>query len=297
MDVSFASPMLSPSKVRKDAAQAKDWAYITSWLSRKYHPSSTPPFERNDSTLETLLVMASLNDAVDEEAEILYTAQVEEVNLLRTRVAVDAGVNGQLVAEVERCITAEGATALGGLAETGIQLGTLTTEAQDLADAIMKRTRAEYEAEKQLCRIEELQSYFEGELAAVKRHMQTLNTDTAYNAPVTLPTRNAEWNQGTKMLSIKLREYRERIAVLERYEVACAKIEDLKTEEKDLIRLREKIKGLERRVQSFHGLPPDTGTAKIEYSAAEAELSRVIRQRDAIFGGLLGGESGSKKRR
>lgn len=68
-------PLLSPAKARQAAIQAKDWAYVNSWLSRQYAPKPIPSFERNENTLRTLLALAVANDAADEEATLLHARE------------------------------------------------------------------------------------------------------------------------------------------------------------------------------------------------------------------------------
>ena len=297
MDASSPSLMLSPSRARKDAAQARDWAYIAPWLTRKYHPHSVPRFERNEATLQTLLTLAAFTDAADEQAHLLHKAMQEETMRLRAREAADGAVHAQLISDMESCLTVEGDTALQDLADLHLLLGSLSPSTQHLGEAVIELTGAEYEAKAHLRNTNEIQSYLDNELVEVYRQIEALNTNSAYHIPEQLPSQSTEWTQGTKMLGVKLGEYRERITALDKYNIACPSIQDLRGEEQEVIRLMQKVKGLERRVHSFHGLPPDTVAAKVEQEAAEAELNRLTLQRDAVFEGLMDNKSLSRKRR
>ncbi len=66
-----STAIFSPSVARLAASTAKDWNYVDSWLSSKLHGRTPPPFERNPDTLKALLALAALNEAADEERDLL----------------------------------------------------------------------------------------------------------------------------------------------------------------------------------------------------------------------------------
>ncbi len=66
-----AGALFSPSKARHQQAQAKDWAYVETWLAKKYAPRAVPAFERNDDTLQALLMQANSNEAADLERDLI----------------------------------------------------------------------------------------------------------------------------------------------------------------------------------------------------------------------------------
>lgn len=78
--------VFSPSKARRQLAEAKDWQYIDTWLSAKYENQQMPPFERNSDTLKALLALAARNEAADEEAHLLTELELQALEELELRV-------------------------------------------------------------------------------------------------------------------------------------------------------------------------------------------------------------------
>jgi HAUS augmin-like complex subunit 1 len=117
------SPLLSPAKARQAAIQAKDWAYVNSWLNRQYSPNPVPNFERNEDTLRTLLALAAANDAADEEAALLHRAREEAIREFREREEAGDKQKKELLDELELCLGENGKRDLDDLAETTAVLG------------------------------------------------------------------------------------------------------------------------------------------------------------------------------
>ena len=118
---SFDSPLASPTKARQAAMQAKDWAYINAWLTRKYTPKPVPQFERNEDTLRVLLTLAAANDAADEETNIHHRAQEEAIRAFKVREEAERKdpherQKNEILDEVEMCLDDKGRRDLDDLA-------------------------------------------------------------------------------------------------------------------------------------------------------------------------------------
>ena len=106
--------------------------------------------------------------------------------------------------------------------------------------------------------------------------------------------KTGEWTRGSKQLDLKLREYKERITRLERStggkpEVGIPQIRERESEVREL---GGRVLGLEEKVRTFGGLPPDRELALLEVERARAELEGLVRTRDGLFEGLVEGEKG-----
>ena len=276
-------PLLSPAKARQAAIQAKDWAYVNSWLSRQYAPKSTPPFERNEDTLRTLLALAAANDAADEEATLLHRVREEAVEGFKAHEAAEDTQKNELLDEVEHCLDDNGTQNLEDLAETTAALGALSSETTDLGQSIIELTKEEFDAREQVSKVEMLQKYLERELAMLQEQLEMLKSDEVYDTPANLPALTAEWTRGTKLLTAKVGEYRDRIASLERNKSKGPTIEEVIAEEQTVIKIRSMVKTLEDRVRMFHDLPKDVSEARAQYRQLERELAQLIRERDSMF--------------
>lgn len=282
------SPLLSPAKARYQAIQAKDWAYVNSWLSRQYAPKPVPEFERNEDTLRTLLALAAANDAADEEATLLHRAREEAVQEYKARENSEKGKKDELLEEMEACLDESSIRNLNDLAEISTTLGTLSAKNTDLGQSIMELTKEEFDTREQMARVDMLRKYLEKDLASLQNQLEKLKSDKAYKTPSDLPAMTAEWTRGTKLLAAKSGEYQDRIASLERNRPKGPTIEDLVTEEESVMNLKESVTVLEARVRAFHDLPKDIQGARTQYKRLERELGQLTQQRDNMFGNLAG---------
>lgn len=290
---SFDSPLASPTKARQAAMQAKDWAYVNSWLTRKYAPKSVPQFERNEDTLRVLLTLAAANDAADEETNIQYRAQDEAIHAFKVQQEADRKnpherQKNELLDEVEMCLDDKGRRDLDDLAESAVVMGnTLNPELESLSQSIVELTAEDFEAQDQIAKVETLRLYLQRELSRLQADLDELKSDDAYAMPHDVQAQTSEWIRGTKTLSTKVGEYHDRIASLERNQPSGPTIEQLMVDEKVVIQLRETVESLEGRVRAFHDLPTDIPGARARYKELELELGQLTRKRDALFGTLV----------
>ncbi|KAJ5564563.1 hypothetical protein N7513_000805 [Penicillium frequentans] len=291
---SFDSPLASPTKARQAAMQAKDWAYVNSWLTRKYTPKPVPQFERNEDTLRVLLTLAAANDAADEETNIRHRAQEEAIHAFKVQEEAERKdpherQKNEILDEVEMCLDDKGRRDLDDLAESAVVMGnTLNPEPEDVSQSIVELTAEDFEAQDQIAKVETLRLYLQKELSRLQADLEELKSDEAYAMPQDVQAQTSEWIRGTKMLSTKVGEYHDRIASLERNQPPGPTIEQLMVDEGDVIRLQDTVKSLEARVRAFHDLPTDIPGARARYKELERELNQLNRQRDTLFGTLVG---------
>lgn len=291
---SFDSPLVSPTKARQAAIQAKDWAYVNSWLNKQYAPKPVPQFERNEDTLRVLLTLAAANDAADEEAALQHRAREEAIHAYKLReeaMSKDAREQQkiEILNELEMCLDDKGKEHLDDLADSAVVLGnTLNPDTEDLSQSIVELTVEEFEAQDQMMKVETLHRYLQKELAQLQAELVELRSDKAYETPADIQGLTSEWNRGTKTLATKVGEYRDRIASLERNQPQGPTIEELVVEEENVVQLRETVKKLEGRVKAFHDLPKDVPGARARYKELEREFNQLTRQRDTMFGSLVG---------
>lgn len=290
----FDSPLASPTKARQAAIKAKDWAYVNSWLTRQYAPKPVPQFERNEDTLRVLLTLAAANDAADEEATIQHRAREEAIRAFKAQQEAEhkdphERQKSQILDEVEMCLDEKGQRDLDDLAESAVVLGsTLNPDPEDLSQSIVELTAENFDMQDQVTKVETLHQYLQKELSRLQFDLEKLKSDKAYEVPPDTQALTSEWIRGTKTLSTKVGEYQDRIASLERNQPQGPTIEQLMEDEEKVIRFRESVKSLEGRVKAFHDLPTDVPGARARYKELERELGRLSRQRDTMFGGLVG---------
>ena len=137
------SALLSPSKAREQQAQAKDWASVDAWLSKKYASKRPPPFERNDETLQALLTLASLNDSADEQRSLVDRIEKAALQALSRRKASNA-TEDDGVTMLMRGL--EGCEALDALSETIVSLDCPDVGIVTVAESLVDLTSQNFEA-------------------------------------------------------------------------------------------------------------------------------------------------------
>ncbi|KAJ5544795.1 hypothetical protein N7461_007099 [Penicillium sp. DV-2018c] len=283
------SPLLSPAKARQAAIQAKDWAYVNSWLTRQYAPKPVPKFERNEDTLRVLLTLAAANDAADDEADLQHRAREEAIQAYKIREEFERKdpheqQKNQLLDEVEMSLDDAGMRDLDDLAESAAALGnTLNPSPGDLGQSIVELMVEEFETQEQLAKVDALHRYLQLELVRLQSELELLKTDVAYEVPPDTQSLTSEWIRGSKNLAIKTGEYQDRIASLEKVQPRGPTIEELMAEEDEVISMREEVKSLQVRVAAFQDLPKDAAGARSRYKELERALGRVKRQRDSML--------------
>ncbi|KAL2853813.1 hypothetical protein BJY01DRAFT_206433 [Aspergillus pseudoustus] len=281
------SPLASPTKARQAAIQAKDWAYVNSWLSRQYAPKPVPKFERNEDTLRTLLALAAANEAADEEAALLHHAREQAIEGFKARENSEERHKVELLDVVENYLDDNGTRHLEDLAETAAVLGGLGTRSKDVGQSIIDLTREEFEMQEQIRRVQAMHDYLKKELAALHEQLEELKSNPTFETPTNLPALTAEWARSTKLLGAKVNEYQDRTAALQRNRSKGATLEDVISEEGQVSSMLESVKSLETRIRMFYDLPKDISGARVKYRELEAELKVLTQRRDSMFENLV----------
>jgi len=288
------SSIFSPSVARQQLAAAKDWNYVDSWLSTKFHGKTPPPFERNNDTLKALLALAALNEAADEERELL--ARVEAKALQELQAKEEADPNAELFNSIEESLTREGQTSLETLSALSITLNQPIPDTEKLGQSIIDLQVTAYDLKQASDRISVLEKHLDNELEHINNIIEDLKSD-AYQPPSDLTKQTIDYQRKTKAIASKLPELKDRVASLTA-SVGTSKItiQGVKAEEDKFKDLMTIVKDLEAEVKSYHGLPQDTDLARLELEGVRVELRDLTRQRDRMFEGLVEKESPKKTR-
>jgi HAUS augmin-like complex subunit 1 len=273
-------PVLSPSKARQAASQAREWAFITSWLQRKYSPNPVPQFERNDDTLKVLLNITAANDSADEEEAVLHRARLEATQWLPAEDSADSRIS--LLEGIEASVDNKGSSLLEDLAEASVVLG-VNPEPANMGHAIADLTREEIIVGAQIRQVETMQKYLDRDLEILASRLVELRDDPLYESSAELPAQTEEWLRGTKLLNAKIGEYLDRLAVLERAgSVGALLIGDLVAEEEEFAALQEDMKNLDNKLKIYRNMPSNPREAKAEYDRLEIEHRSLVRRRDQL---------------
>lgn len=208
-----AAGLFSPSKARIAQAQARDWSYVEAWLAKKYSAARIPAIERNEDTLQALLLLIASNDAADEQRNAVDRLERSALQHL-TKHNADGG--NLLFKNVNDHLDGDATVALDCLAESAIALDVparagnirLTAAAASLQLDAFEARQSEDRARVELDVLQ----------AEVKRLSELLNRlqSDKYQPQTTLSDRTSEWMKGSKMLREKLVEYEERTAVADK---------------------------------------------------------------------------------
>lgn len=277
------SPLLSPTKARRDAAQAKDWVHISSWLTKKYSPQPVPRFERNDETLRTLLELVAVNEAADWEVELIQRAEGEELRRYEEFYQRGGGPCRDALEALKDALDERGTNALDHLAEASNLLGTLSSDPVVMGERIVELSQGKFEMHEQLLRVSDLQSQLEREVETMKTDTENIKSRVDEAEQEDMQQRTAQLNRETKQFTTKMEQYNERVASLKRFEVSRPSISEVQKQEQRVKKGQARVKTSERQIAEFHGLPPDLEAARGEYQRAQGELQKLRRQRDEWF--------------
>ncbi|KAL9105220.1 MAG: hypothetical protein Q9227_009562 [Pyrenula ochraceoflavens] len=291
-------PLLSPTKAAHHQTTSRLWSYVASRLTTLYHPHSVPHFERNDATLHALLDILRANEAADEVAGLWIDGVEGEADALKAaRERAGEGevenwvMSGLAAAEEGREACEEVAAAAAELAipvpapappDLGVQIG----------EQILALLRRESELRARIAEVDRLTTEVEDEKSRVQEQVDDLTRlaaekDEQFDAQ----TRQiGDWQRTTKMLGLKLTEYRDRLAGLERSGYHGPTIAEMKERERKVGVLQERVRREEKSLMEFGGLPPDWGAARGELERAEGEVGELRGWRDEGFEKMGRGE-------
>ncbi len=237
---------------------------------------------------------------------------VTDVGIVKAEADVDADILTALGENLSR----DGQQSLKSMAALSVALGSSTTDPQRcecsstrsllyancghnrLGADIVELTKIEFDVQQQAQRITDLQERLDGELSKL-RDMLSEVQDGAFTTPPSFPQKTAEWTRGTKLLSAKLVDYRERLSSASHAAEPAPSIQKVVTQEQNTLSLKAKVKDVEAEVRGFQGLPYNKQLALLEVERVRRDLEALKRSRDSLFEGLvekggLGGELGDR---
>ena len=282
-------PLVSPSKAAQAARQAKDWAYVQSWLVKQYAPNKVPVIERTDEVLQALLDLAAASEAANEQAELLHRARQEELQV-RERGSQDPTT--KVLDEVETGLDERGWQVLRELAETAALLGVPDGNATMMGQRIVDLTKEAFEAAGQSRAVESIRAYLEKEIGGVKDALEVMQVqeeegDSGVRA-MEVQRQIMQWKGENKQLEVKLKEYEERIKDLEVAKKGAPTMESITQEEIRVGELQEQAGKLADKLRVYAGLPPDLEAAKGELRRSQEELQELKRRRERLFEAMVG---------
>ena len=295
--MSFLSPSanFSPTLARQAIATTKDWNYVDAWLSRQFSPGSAPPFERNAETLKALLALAAVNEAADEERDLLSNAEAKALTELRQH--EPSGPQAELLGSLEDNLTKSGKESLEALAETATVLNLPFADTEEMARRVVDLQVNSFNIAQASSCVSILHDHLESESELASKMLEEFEGEE-YRASSDVTKQTAEYQRKAKLLVNKLPELTERIAALQNSEntgPVQTSIQDIDAEEKRFKAALAMVKDLEVQVKSYHGLPHDTDLARQELERLRDELQKLTKQRDGMFEGLVERESPAKR--
>jgi HAUS augmin-like complex subunit 1 len=276
-----ASALFSPSKARVQQAQAKDWAAVDAWLSKRYGAKRPPAFEKNDETLQALLTLASLNDTADEQRGQLD--RIEKTTLL----SLSKKPTG-LAQDILQTVLAQLSNdeALETFAELIIALESRTIDALEIGKDITALTTEDFDTKQQLIRTN-------AQLAALRRERVHLSStleqlrSEAFHTPSDMVQTTNTWANSAKHLKAKVKEYDERLAANGRANFnprtgsnGLQLVQSLMEENE---RQKANLEDLAARLQDLQDLPADAEQARKKVEDARSELRVLVEKRDRHF--------------
>ncbi|KAJ4255058.1 hypothetical protein NW762_009862 [Fusarium torreyae] len=295
------SAIFSPSVARIAASTARDWSYIDAWLSSKYHPRPVPSFERNNDTLKVLLALASVNEAADEERNLVAKSEATALQeLTESESKIDKTtrpLREGLIEAVQHNLPADGHTALDTMANMALQFGVAFPEAETLGRRMCQLQSSIHDAEQMKARVEVLHKHIDREAARINDILKDLQSDD-YQPPAHLAQQNLDMQRKVKALSAKLPELQDKVVALAASaDSSHPTIADLARDEQEYLAVLACKKELDLQLASFQGLPSNPDMARSELEDLREQLRDVTSQRDAVFEGLVERESPVKRRR
>lgn len=273
-----ADVLFSPSKALAHQAQAKDWAAVDAWLSKKY--ARPPAFERNEATLQALLTLATANEAADERRALIDRVSKSALAMIQKSGRVGDG-EGQ--AELEGLLlelTAD--EGLASLANAAVALDVANVRTESLAGAVADLTAQRFEAKQTAKRAEVQLAGLKAERRKAESTLKETKSD-AFQTPDHLLEQTGEWVRTAKQLKAKIAEYDERLAGLRGSANPTITFEDIATQTEALNAQQSKLKDLQTQLEAFQSLPSNPKAARAKVEAARDELRKLTQQRDELF--------------
>jgi HAUS augmin-like complex subunit 1 len=293
--------IFSPSVARIAASTARDWNYIDSWLSAKFHGHKPPAFERSTEALKALLALAALNEQADEERDLVaraeaaalqelkshphFTAPQQEIASTTAETRADA-----ILTALEHSLTKDGKSALDAMASLAVQMGAAYPEPEHLAQRLVNMQGRSFALQQDAGRTEVMQRFLANEV----QKTQFLLAEVAghsYRPPSDLAKRNLDMQRKIRTATAGAGGHPDSFLAGSGDGNSPITVENLaKQEEQYFAALAEK-KELDSQVALFQGLSHDADHARAELEALRADLRRLTRRKDAVFESLVEGDT------
>lgn len=301
--------IFSPSVARIAASTARDWNYVDSWLSAKFHGRTPPAFERNPETLKALIALAAVNEAADEERELLSRAEATALQELKSHHVPNNSTHGKdddgkdlvdsLLGLLEDGLTREGKAALDVLAKLSSQAGVVYPQPEALGQRLVDLQGRLFSLQQACQRVEVMQRYLDNETDKTAALLETVQGEDC-KPPGDLAKRNLEMQRKIKTAASKLGldgplASPRPAQFYEQRQQRHPTVEQVARLEDNYLTFMARKKEVASQVACFQGLPPDINMARAELEELRSDLRHLTRKKDAIFEGLVERETPRKR--
>lgn len=279
-----ANALFSPSKARIAQAQARDWGFVDTWLTKRYGGKRIPAFERNDETLEALLALATQNESADEQRMAVDRVEQSALN------GFDRQRTGQaedVFQAVTRYLDHRGEESLDLLAQAAVSLD--IPPASGMGNFIA----ASLELQTGSFDLRQQQTQLQNQLAALQRECNRLKSllreikDDAFRPSSELPEQTVEWAKSSKHLKAKIGEYDDRLSALRAAGTPSPTLEQFAKQMEQYQAARQRLAELEAELKGFQSLPTNAREARAALERARDELRVLAQRRDRMFESLV----------
>ncbi|KAF2481458.1 hypothetical protein BDY17DRAFT_189000 [Neohortaea acidophila] len=279
-----AETLFSPSKARVQQAQAKDWAVVDAWLSKKYASKQLPAFERNEETLQALLTLANVHENADEQRS--YLDRIEKAALAAYN---KRNSNTDEVYQLLMKSIAGKGPELGILAESAVTLDCPNLEVSTMVNSAVDLTARAFETEQQVRRVDAQLELLKVQHDQATKQLGNVNND-AFSVGSELAEESANWARSAKNMRAKIAEYDERLHGVASPRSSQAQFDSLRKAEEQLEEERRRLGQLGAQLKAFQSLPPDRAASRAMVENARARLHALTEERDRRFEQLAGAD-------
>lgn len=277
-----ATGLFSPSKAKAHQAQAKDWAFVDSWLTKRSASKRMPNFERNEDTLQALLALATVNDAADEQRGSVDRVEKAALTALSKRAETSSDKLHELILG-----NLESKSGLDTLASLAVLSDASHPSALAIGTAIVDMNDAKFAQDQQIQRTNYQLQALKAEQDRVKSILASLQSD-GLQASADIQEQTAEWTRSSKHLRAKVGEYDDRLASSRTEARPSVTFDDIAKNTTDLDQQQSRLEQLENELEAFKSLPSDAKGARSKLEAAREELRDLTKERDALFENMAG---------
>lgn len=271
-----ASPQFSPSKAQAQQAQAKDWALVDGWLSRRYGSKRLPPFERNEETLQVFLNLAAMNESADEQRAHIDRIEKTALSACSKRAKTTDKTWPMLLSE------SADREDLNALAESAVILDCPNSDTTTISAAIVDLTSRRFNLDQQVRVVESQLEALKLEQQRASALLQELNQD-AFEADAGLAEQTSEYLRSAKHMRAKIAEYDDRTTNVNAGSSLETLLDGIVKESADLRTDQSHLTELETELRAYQSLPANAKAARNKLESAREELRKLTIERDRLF--------------